>query len=108
MLQEAMKTLQEAEEAAKHMLEEAKLRAAKKAEDAKQVGEKRVIEAGQRAEAELAELKRAVQQKAASAASGLVSNMENKKAAIGAKAEGAMHKTAAFIVERIVSDEWPT
>jgi len=106
MLQEAMKTLQEAEAAAKHMLEEAKLRAEQKTEDAKREGANRVTEAEQRAQMEIADLKRQVQQKAAETASSLVSNMENKKAAIGAKAESAMHKTVAFIVERIVSDEW--
>ena len=106
MPEESVKILQDAETAAAQRLEEARLQIEEKETEAKRIGEARIIEAEARARAELAELKRSVQQNAAVEAANLVSNMENKKAAIRAKAESAMDKAAAFIVERIVRDEW--
>jgi len=104
MLKDTIHTLLEAEEAAKRLLDEARLRAEEQIEDAIHTGRAKVEEASAKAEAEVADLMRTVQQKAQESASGLVSNMENKKAAIGARAEAAMHKAAALIVERIVTD----
>jgi len=104
MFQEAIVTLQEAEAAAKLMVDEAKFRAGTAIEAAEQAGANKVREREQVAADEVAAMMREVQQKARGSASDLASNMENKKAAIGARAETAMHKTAAFIVERIVSD----
>jgi len=104
MFEEAINTLKEAEVSAKGMLALAKTHTAKQLEDAKQEGAARVTEAAGKAEAEVTDLMRTVERKAGESASDLVSNMENKKAAIGAKAESAMHKAVALIVERIVTD----
>jgi len=104
MLEEAINTLKEAEATAKGMLDGAKLRTEKQVEDAKQEGAQKAKEARGKAEAEVSDLMRTIERKAGETAGELVSNMENKKAAIGAKAESAMHKAAALIVERITTD----
>jgi vacuolar-type H+-ATPase subunit H len=104
MFQEAINILLEAEVSAKLMLDEAAARAETQIEDARQTGTAKVAAATENAESEVAGLMRAVREKAQESASGLVSNMENKKAAIGARAEITMHKAAALIVERIVND----
>jgi len=104
MFQDAINTLLETEQTANNMLQNARLHAEEQIEDAKCHGHAKVDEAAARAETEVTSFMRTVQQQAQESASGLVSNMENKKAAIGARAETTMHKAAALIVERIVTD----
>ena len=103
MFEDAINTLKETEAQAKRLLDEAKSRTEAQIEDAKRAGAAKVTEAAGKAEAEVSDLMRAVERKAGESASDLVSNMENKKAAIGARAESAMHKAASLIVERIVT-----
>jgi len=106
MRQETIQILSEAEDAAKLMSEETEYRADQAGEAARRAGLEKVAQAEQKADDESARAMRDVRQKAAEAAAGLASNMENKKAAIGARAESAMQKAVSLIIERTVNDEW--
>ena len=101
MFQEAMKTIGEVEARVQVMRQEAAAGAKEAIEAARQAGEDRVRAAILQAEAECEEMMRDAEQKTAAQVVALASNTENKKAVIQARAESAMDRAVALIIERI-------
>ena len=103
MFREAIQPVREAEEVARAMRGEA-IRAAEGAvEEAKTTGEARVREAVQKAETERAGMLREAEEGAKKQAGELASNLENKKAALGARADASMARAVEMIIGRIVN-----
>jgi len=103
MFGEAIKVVNEAEAAARTMRGEAARRAKQVIEEANLAGEAKLREANQRAETECAEMLQAAEARATREAQDLASNTENKKAALGARAETVMGKAVELIIGRIVN-----
>ena len=100
---DAIKRVSAAEEEAR----QAKLLAQQKAqlafEEAEKKGKETIASMSIRAESEIAQLKRAADQKAADQAVELKSTTDNRQATVRARAEGRLDKAAKLIVERIVN-----
>ena len=73
------------------------------ATDAESAGKAAVEAAAAKAESELVELRRQSDEKAVKAANELSQELENKKAALRAKAEAKLDQAAKLVVERIVN-----
>lgn len=100
---EAIKTITEAEEAARRLKAEAAVDAKRMISEAKAAGQKALEAAEQKANEELRGLRGKADEKATSDAKELAENTENKKAAMRVRAEGRLDKAAQLIVERIVN-----
>jgi len=103
MSQEAIQTVENAQETARQRRQEAVAAAKQAVEDAVLAGEARVRAAVEKAEAECADMMREAETGAVKAVQDMASNTENKKAAIRARAEKAMDRAVDLITERIVS-----
>ena len=93
----------QAEAEARAMVAGAEQRAKQLAADAENAGKLAVEAAAAKAGEELAELSRQVDDKARAQAEAYAAELENKKAALRAKAGGKLDQAAALVVERIVN-----
>ena len=100
---EAIKTITEAEEAARRLKADAATEAKRMIGEAKTAGQAALDAAENKANEELRELRAKADEKATADARELAANTENKKAAMQVKAESRMDKAAQLIVERIVN-----
>ena len=100
---EAITSITEAEAEAKYMISAAEAKAKQMIEDAHSAGKLAVEAACRKAEDELAELNRQAGVKAESGAAALADELESKKAAMCAVAEGKLDRAATLVVERIVN-----
>ena len=99
---EAIKTITEAEEAARRLKAEAAAEAKRMIGEAKAAGQEALDAAEKKANEELRELRAKADEKATADAKELAAGTENKKAAMRVKAESRLDKAAQLIVERIV------
>ena len=100
---EAITEITRAEADAKAAVANAEAKARQMLADAENAGKASVEAARAKADGELGELRRKADDKALTEASGLSNSMENKKAALRAKAEAKLEEAAALVVERIVN-----
>ena len=100
---EAISSITQAEAEARAMVAGAEQRARQLAADAENAGKLAVDAAAAKAAEELAELSRQVDDKARAQAEAYAAELENKKAALRAKAGGKLDQAAALVVERIVN-----
>lgn len=100
---EAIDKITEAEAQAKKLVADAEARAKQLVEDAENRGKAAVTAAGEKADRELAELKKQADGRAVSEANSLSGDVENKKAALRARAESRIDRAAELVVERIVN-----
>ena len=100
---EAISNITQAEAEARAMVAGAEQRARQLAADAENAGKLAVEAAAAKAAEELAELSRQVDDKARAQAEAYAAELENKKAALRAKAGGKLDQAAALVVERIVN-----
>ena len=100
---EAIDKITEAETQAKKIVAGAESKARQMLEDAENRGKAALSAAGEKAERELAELKKQSDSKAVSDANALSGDIENKKAALRARAESRIDRAAELVVERIVN-----
>lgn len=100
---EAIKTITEAEEAARRLKTEAAADAKRMVGEARAAGQAALDAAEKKANEELRELKAKADEKATADAKELAASTENKKAAMQVKAEARLDKAAQLIVERIVN-----
>lgn len=101
---EAITGIVGAETQAKAAVAGAEARAKQMLTDAQSAGKASVEAACAKAEIELAELRRKAGEKARDQAGAFSGELENRKAALRAKAEARLEKAAALVVERIVND----
>ena len=99
---EAIKTIADAEENSRLLLQGARNAAKKAVSDAEKAGAAAVTGARERAAVELHELMKTAEEKAATSAVELSQTTESKCAAIRAKTMTRMDDAAAFIVRRVV------
>jgi len=99
----AIKSITEAEEAAKKAKLEAQAKIKRDAEQVEQEGRDSITSSLAQAEGEIRHLRREAELKAEEYAKELASNTANKRAALSAHAETMQSAAADFIVERIVS-----
>ena len=100
---EAITSITEAEALAKTAVVQAEAKARQMLADAEAAGKAAVEAAAAKAESELVELRRQSDEKAVKAANELSHELENKKAALRAKAETKLDQAAKLVVERIVN-----
>ena len=100
---EAITSITEAEALAKTAVVQAEAKARQMIADAEAAGKAAVEAAAAKAESELVELRRQSDEKAVKAANELSHELENKKAALRAKAEAKLDQAAKLVVERIVN-----
>ena len=100
---EAIKSISAAEDEARQAVLQAQQKAQKSIEEAEKAGKESIASMAQRAELEIAQLKRAADQKAEEQAIELASTTANRQATLRARAEGRIDKAAQLIIERIVS-----
>lgn len=103
---EAIKTITDAEEAARRVKAEAAAAARNALAEAKAAAQAAIEAAEKKAQEELRELVRKADEKATADARELALNTENKKAAMRVKAESRLDQAAGLVVERIVNSEW--
>ncbi len=101
---EAITSIADAEANAKAAVAAAELKSKQMLADAETAGKAAIEAAAVKAEEELTELRRKADEKAKTDAGGLSGELENKKAALRAKAEANLEKAAALVVERIVNN----
>ena len=99
---EAIKRVAEAENEAKAAVAAAEQTARQMLSDATAAGKAAVLAAGDKADSTLAELRVKADEAAMDKATALGRDMENKKAALRARAEARLEQAAALVVERIV------
>lgn len=99
----AIKSITEAEDAAKNAKLEAQSKMKRDAEQAEQDGRNLIAESLAQADGEAKHLKREAELKAEEYAKNLASSTANKRAALVAHAEARLSAAAELIVERIVS-----
>ena len=99
---EAINRVAEAEKEAKAVIAAAEQTARQMISDAKAAGKAAVLAAGDKADSTLAELRIQANAAAMDKAAALSRDMENKKAALRARAEARLEQAAALVVERIV------
>ena len=100
---EAISNITQAEAEARAAVAGAEQRARQLAADAENAGKLAVDAAAAKAAEELAELSRQVDDKARAQAEAYAAELENKKAALRARAGGKLDRAAALVVERIVN-----
>ena len=100
---EAITSISAAEEEARQSKLVAQQKARESIEAAEKSGKESLAAAYIRAETEVAQLKRAADQKAADQAVELASTTATRQATLRARAEGRIDKAAQLIVERIVN-----
>ena len=100
---EAITSITEAEAQAKAAVVQAEAKARQMLSDAETAGKTAVEAAASKAKSELVELRRQSDERAVQAANGLSVELENKKAALRAKAEAKLDQAAKLVVERIVN-----
>ncbi len=101
---EAITSITGAEAQAKAVVAGAEARAKQMLSDAQAAGKAAIEAAGAKADSELAELRRKADEKAMTEAGVLSGELENKKAALRARAEARLGEAAALVVERIVNN----
>jgi|GEM_PF-1215863 len=104
MFHEAIQQVSEAEAAAKALIQEATEAAQKALAEAEATGFEKVRVAVAKGESECADMMQEAEEQAVHEVTELASNTENKKAALGARAEAARSRAVDFIVGRIVDD----
>ena len=100
---EAITSITGAEAAAKATIAGAELKAKQMLADAQSAGKLAVEAAGKKAEGELQELNRQAADKARADAETVSGELENRKAALRARAEARLEEAATLVVERIVN-----
>ncbi len=100
---EAITNIAQAEALAKASVADAETKARQMLADAETAGKAAMEAAGAKAEAELVQLRQKADEKAETDAGDLTGELENRKAALRAKAEARLEKAAALVVERIVN-----
>jgi len=100
---EAITSIAQAEQEAKAAVAAAEAKAKQMLSDAEAAGKAAVEAAGAKADEELAELRRQAREKAKGDAQTLAGELENKKAALAARAETRLEQAASLVVERIVN-----
>lgn len=99
---EAVKTISEAEEAAKRARQEAAQADKRMIAEAEEKGRQAIAAAEKKAEEELAGLRKQAVEKARQEAVELARTTENKKAAMMVKANARAEEAVGLVVERIV------
>jgi V/A-type H+-transporting ATPase subunit G/H len=99
---EAINSVVQAEAEAKAAVAAAEAKARQMILDAQAAGKAAVEAAGDKADSALAELRRKADAEAMDKASELQRDVENKKAALRARAEARLEQAASLVVERIV------
>lgn len=99
----AIKSITEAEEAAKNAKLEAQAKNKRDAEQAEKSGREAIDASLKQADEEIRHLKKESENKAEEWATELAATTANKRAALRAQAEGKLARAADLIVERIVS-----
>jgi len=100
---EAISDITQAEADAKAMVSAAETKARQMIVNAEAEGKAAIDAARAKADSELLELRKQADEKAKVNAQELSDDLENKKAALRAKAETRMEKAANLVVERIVN-----
>lgn len=100
---EAVTFINNAEKEAKNLIDEANAKAKQILAEADAAGKAAVDAALAKADSELSVLRSRSDEKAAEDSEHIGENVENKKAAIRARAESRLDKAAAIIAERIVN-----
>lgn len=100
---EAIASITNAEAEAKAQVAAAEVRAKQMVADAHSAGKLAVEAACAKAEGELKELNRQAGEKAREDAKAMTGELENKKAALRARAESKLEDAAILVVERIVN-----
>ena len=100
---EAISRITQAEAEARAAVAAAEQEAKQMLSDAQSAGKASVEAACAKAEGELRQLGRKAEEKLGEDAGDLNRDMENKKAALRARAEARLEKAAALVVERIVN-----
>lgn len=103
MSYEAITSVTQAEAAAKTAVANAEVKAKQMLTDAENAGKAAIEAACVKAESELQELRARAGEKAVSEAGDLSKDLENRKAALRAKAEAKLEQAATLVVERIVN-----
>lgn len=103
MSYEAITSVTQAEAAAKTAVANAEAKAKQMLTDAENAGKAAIEAACVKAESELQELRARAGEKAVSEAGDLSKDLENRKAALRAKAEAKLEQAATLVVERIVN-----
>ena len=101
---EAINSVVQAENEAKAAVAAAEQKARQMVSDAQAAGKAAVEAAGDKADSALAELRRRADEQAMEKASELQRDVENKKAALRARAEVRLDRAASLVVERIVKN----
>ena len=101
---EAINSVVQAENEAKAAVAAAEAKAKQMLSDAQAAGRAAVEAAGDKADSALAELRRKADEEAMAKAAELSRDVENKKAALRARAEARLDRAASLVVERIVKN----
>ena len=101
---EAINSVVQAENEAKAAVAAAEAKARQMVSDAQTAGKAAVEAAGDKADSALAELRRKADEEAMSKAADLSRDVENRKAALRARAEARLDRAASLVVERIVKN----
>lgn len=104
MTLEAIKTINDAEEAAKRQKQEALHESKRLIAETEENGRRAVAEATAKAAAELAHIKKEAVELATKQAHDLARNTENRKAAMMVKADSRIERAIDLVVERIVKN----
>ena len=99
----AITGITDAEAEAKETVSRAEAKAKQMIADAESAGKAAVAAAEAKAEGELVELRRRSDEKAVAEAGKLSKELENKKAALRARAEARIDQAASLVAERIVN-----
>ena len=101
---EAINSVVQAEAEAKAAVAAAEAKARQMLSDAQAAGKAALEAAGDKADSAISELRRQADEEAMNKASELSYDVENKKAALRARAEARLDQAAALVVERIVKN----
>ena len=101
---EAINSVVQAENEAKAAVAAAEAKARQMISDAQAAGKAAVEAAGDKADSAISELRRKADEEAMGKASELQSDVENRKAALRARAEARLDRAASLVVERIVKN----